>query len=214
VSPSRSLIVGMPTTPGFPGGDLPGVKAEVAMLRAHLPQPTVLLEDPAAADQVSPTHAIVISHLAEAGIAHFACHAASNVNDPSRSLLFLRDHAQAPLTVTDLARIRLDRAQLAYLSACQTSRNASLDLLDEAIHLTSAFQLAGYPHVVGTLWEINDRIAAQVAGGFYTRLRGSPRGLDTSSAAHALHHTIRDLRDNGGLEATAADWAAFLHAGA
>jgi tetratricopeptide (TPR) repeat protein len=216
--PPRSLIVGMPTTPGIPGSDLPSVKDEVAMLRTRLPQPTVLSEDPADADAEAdggnPTHATVLAHLPDAGIAHFACHAASNASDPSRSLLILHDHEQAPLTVTDLARVRLDHAQLAYLSACQTSRNASADLLDEAIHLTSAFQLAGYPHVIGTLWEISDRIAVQVAGAFYTRLCTTPRGLDTSYAAQALHHTIRDLRNGGGLKATPAIWAAFLHAGA
>jgi CHAT domain-containing protein len=56
--------------------------------------------------------------------------------------------------VASLADVQPHRAQLAFLSACQTARNPARDLLDEAIHLASAFQLAGYPHVVGTLWSV------------------------------------------------------------
>ncbi len=82
--------------------------------------------------------------LTGAGIAHFACHAASRSDDPSNSQIYLHDHHDRPFTVATLFPARLQPAQLAFLSACQTARGENLDLLDEAIHLTSAFQLAGF----------------------------------------------------------------------
>lgn len=115
--------------------------------------------------------------------------------------------------MSTLSQISLDHAHLAYLSACSTANPGTTDFLDEAIHLTSAFQLAGFPHVIGTLWPINDRLAVEVAESFYIHLTIGPRGtLDPSQAATALHHTIRALRDR--YPATPSLWAAYLHAGA
>ena len=83
--------------------------------------------------------------------------------------------------------------------------------MDEAIHLTSAFQLAGYPHVIGTLWQINDKHAADIADRFYANLTKND-GLDVSLAAHGLHHAIRDLRHTLGGNWPLL-WAAHLHSG-
>ncbi|MFC4611233.1 CHAT domain-containing protein [Streptomyces maoxianensis] len=88
----------------------------------------------------------------------------------ARRLLLLHDHEDDPLTVANLAEMRLSSAQLAYLSACRTAFMESLELIDEAIYLTSAFQLAGFHHVIGTLWEINDEIASRMAADFYAEL--------------------------------------------
>ena len=73
-------------------------------------------------------------------------------------------------------------AQLAYLSACDTAITSTAGLIDEAIHLTTAFQLAGFPHVIGTLWEINDELAVTIADAFYTTLRTSTDTVDTSQS--------------------------------
>ncbi|MCF6477035.1 CHAT domain-containing protein, partial [Nonomuraea sp. MG754425] len=43
---------------------------------------------------------------------------------------------------------------------------------DEAMHITTAFQLAGFQQVIGTLWPVNDTIAARVAEGVYAGLGG------------------------------------------
>ena len=102
--------------------------------------------------------------------------------------------------------------QLAYLSACSTALTRAAELIDEAIHLTAAFQLAGFPHVIGTLWEIDDTIAATIADTFYTHLRTRPDTLDTRHAADALHHAVRAVRDT--YPRTPSLWAAHLHAGA
>ncbi|MEJ8652797.1 CHAT domain-containing protein [Streptomyces sp. MS1.AVA.3] len=224
-TPAQGLIVAMPTTPGLPGhGRLHHVDAEAELLRKHLPRTVLLREpDPAGPDSPSPstpTKAAVFDRLPACSIAHFACHGASHPTDPSKSRLLLHDHDSAPLTVASLALIRLDHAQLAYLSACNTAAIDTASLVDEAIHLTSAFQVAGFPHVVGTMWEIDDQTAVTVADAFYTRLRTPDGTIDTSRAAWALNQAVRDLRDGQDLPAKLDRttvpflWAAYLHAGA
>lgn len=217
--PEQTLIVAMPHTPGLPKGDLPGVAAEAALLHTRLPRPALLIEPPpdtAGQEHLGgaqvPTRAAVFARLPEVTIAHFACHGFTDPTDPSASLLALHDWQSAPLTVASLAPITLDHARLAYLSACSTSITWNENLLDEAIHLASAFQLAGFPHVIGTLWPIRDDYATHVADTFYQHLRTGDCSLVTSRAAHALHHTLQQMRDE--LPLLPSVWAAHLHAGA
>lgn len=224
--PKQGLVVAMPTTPGLPGhGQLNHVRAEAEVLRRHLPRAVVLsepepAEHPATPSPETPTKTTVLRHLPASPIAHFACHGTSHPTDPSRSHLLLHDHSSDPLTVASLTPVRLERAQLAYLSACRTAAIDTTELLDEAIHLTSAFQLAGFPHVIGTLWEVDDQIAVGIADAFYTHLRTEDGAIDTRRAAWALHQTVRGVRDGhdlpGNLNRTQVPflWAAYLHVGA
>jgi hypothetical protein len=218
---SRSLIVAMPTTPGVQGR-LDHVSEEAALLCGLLPEPTLLMEPDAGAEdgmtvpgpETRPTKARVLKTLSDCGIVHFACHGAHDPDDPSQSLLLLHDHERDPLTVASLAEMRMDSAQLAYLSACRTAFMESVELIDEAIHLTSAFQLAGFPHVIGTLWEINDEVASRVAADFYAELGIAGTrlgGLAMDAAARALHNTARKIRDQ--YPKAPYLWAAYLHAG-
>jgi CHAT domain-containing protein len=209
----------MPTTPGL--GRLRHVPEEAARLQSLLPSPLLLAEPESVPDDTplgapsghTPTLATVLDHLPKSAIAHFACHGAGDRTDPSRSRLFLHDHATTPLTVSALAQVNLGHARLAYLSACSTADPGRADLLDESIHLSSAFQLAGFPHVVGTLWPIDDQLAVTVAESFYTHLTtGPPQTLDPDRSAAALHHATRTLRDR--YPRTPSLWAAYLHTGA
>ena len=153
----QSLIVAMPTTPGLPdGAPLPHAATEASRLRVLLPAPVLLTQPRTEGAAGVPTRAAVLARLPQCAIAHFACHGITHTEDPSQSQLLLSDHESDPLTVTRLAPVNLQRARLAYLSACGTAFTVKGALLDEAIHLTSACQLAGFPHVVGTLWDIND----------------------------------------------------------
>jgi len=134
-------------------------------------------------------------------LVHVACHAHNDPISPSKSHLLLHDRV---MSVAEVSRLRLEHAELAYLSACSTARG-SAGLADEAIHIVSAFQLAGYRHVVGALWLVQDATAAGVAEGFYSGL------ADGMSQADALHAVIRDLRDEQPL--APSQWAAYVHAG-
>lgn len=119
----------------------------------------------------------------------------------------------SPLTVTALATVRLDHAQLAYLSACRTANSVADDLLDEAIHLTSAFLLAGYPHVIGTMWPIGDHSAVEVCETFYSALTIGG-AVEIGTAADALHHAVRALRDQERYRRLPGVRASHIHAGA
>lgn len=208
----RSLVVAMPFTPGAP--PLAGASAEAEVVAAALPCPTVLAGPVGSTPPVNasvPTREAVLAQLTEAHVIHLACHAVTDSVDPSHSRLVLWDHATSPLTVAGVASVTLDRAELAYLSACRTTYTAATDLRDEAIHLTSAFQLAGFRHVVGTLWEADDVISARIAKTFYASLT-EIGGLDCSRSATALRASILAERD--AYPHTPSLWAAHVHAGA
>ena len=216
---AHALIVAMPTTPGLDGdGELPNVPAEVARLRALLPSHVILIDpgtitgEPASPPPALPTRANVFALLPGCQIAHFACHGANNPSDPSKSLLMLHDYDTTPLTVASLASTKHERLELVYLSACRTAFTPANKLIDEAIHIASAFQLVGSRHVIGTLWGIDDAVAVDIAAAFYTHLRTSAGFLETDRAAHSLHHATLAARDT--YPQTPSLWAAYVHAGA
>ncbi len=152
------------------------------------------------------TVARVLAELSSAATVHFACHGFSDAEDPSRSHLELAD---GRLGVLDVARGHLPHAQLAVLLACHTTRTDRLP--DEAIHLTSAFQTAGYPQVVGALWEATDLAAVGLTKHLYPALRTYGGGLDVTHTARAVHGIVRALRERH------ADrprmWAPYVHTG-
>ncbi|MFE3906663.1 CHAT domain-containing protein [Streptomyces sp. NPDC059153] len=212
--PLRPLLVAVPEPPG-PEARLPHVLKEVARVQALLPDARLLASDgPAGAESVAhsrPVKANVLAHLPHSSVVHFACHGTTDTTDPSQSRLLLDDHRVDPLTIASLTRMDLDNAQLVYLSACSTAVTPHIDLLDETVHLASACQLAGFRHVVGTLWEISDAHAPDVAERFYNHLWHNGI-LNTDRAATALHAAVRETRDQ--LLLTPTLWAAHLYVGA
>ncbi|MFJ4849658.1 CHAT domain-containing protein [Streptomyces sp. NPDC088733] len=201
-SANTSLIVAMPTTPGLP--DLRNVPYETELLADILPVPLVLTE---------PDRDRVLTDLPGRAVAHFACHGSYDIDDPTASRLLLHDHEQNPLTVADLNAVNLDGAQLAYLSACHTALNPAERLLGEGMHLAGGLQAAGFPQVVGTLWEVDDEVAVEITDDFYTGLRDTRTGkLDLGRAARSLHRAVRSQRDN--YPGTPSLWASHLHFGA
>jgi CHAT domain-containing protein len=184
---------------------LSGVDEEIRSLIELLPGAVVL-------NGADATHDTVMRALPAHAIAHFACHSVSDVIDPGASYLLLHDHDSQPLTVREMSQSQLIDGELAYLSACSTT-DTSLRLADEAVHMTAAFQLAGYHHVIGTFWPVNDEAATRVAVEVFCRLTSQGRHSPTSEfAAEALHIAIRRVRTDHLLIPTR--WAAHLHMGA
>ncbi|MEU6764897.1 CHAT domain-containing protein [Streptomyces sp. NPDC046853] len=198
---SGALVVSVAQATGQ--APLPGARREADQLARLLPDATLLAD-------ASATHSAVVSTLPRHAYAHFACHALGDLDRPSGSRLVLHDHTERPLTVRDLARLRLPSVRLAYLSACDTLRT-SPELADEAVHIVSAFQMAGFPHVVGSLWHVDDVIGADVALSVYDTLRRGDGTLDVARTAEALHHAVRTLRDT--YPQTPSLWACQVHAG-
>ncbi|HEY9374643.1 CHAT domain-containing protein, partial [Streptomyces sp.] len=195
-----TLVVTLPETPH--AERLGHAETEAARVAELLRPagPVTVLRGPAA------TASAVLDALPRHGVAHFVCHGLTDPIDPSASRLLLADHVERPLTVAALAELRLQDAELAYLSACSTGVT-TYRLADEAVHITAAFQLCGYRQVVGTLWPVADAAAAAVAEGFHAR-----RAAGGGSGAHALTGTLVELRDR--YPATPSRWAAHVHTGA
>ena len=112
---------------------------------------------------------------------------------------------------------------LAFLSACSTAEVTASELADEGLHLASAFQLAGFPHVIGSLWPVDDDVCVDIARRFYRALlfeggnvpvteTGLDYSLDGHQVANALREAVVGVRkehpDRPEL------WAPFVHFGA
>ncbi|WP_419998828.1 CHAT domain-containing protein [Streptomyces boninensis] len=195
----RLLIAAVPESPGDALPDLPAARAEARTLAEGFPDRTGrLLIGPEA------THAAVTGELARHAATHFACHGTQHPDEPASGAIHLHDTA---LTIRDIAALRLEQAEFAYLSACKSAAGAA-GLPDEAIHLAAALQLAGYRHVIATLWSIDDQDSAQVALRTY-ELMGPE--LDFTTSAACLHRAVRELRDAHPYETTR--WAPYVHFG-
>jgi tetratricopeptide (TPR) repeat protein len=201
--PAKILIVAVPDTPRQ--GRLPGAADERDLLTTWFARHsrTVLSDIEATRDNV-------MAHIGRHRWLHASCHGTQNLADPATGGLLPHDWATAGLiTVTDLIDPANIGGEFAFLSACKTATSGVTNP-DEAINLATAMQHAGWRHVIGTLWSIWDDSATTVTRDLYPQLLRDGH-LDLSTVAHALHHTIRAMRD--GDRARPSVWAPFIHTG-
>lgn len=146
---------------------------------------------------------------------HLACHASQNTADPLKSRFLLHT---GELTLGTIIQMNLKDADLAFLSACQTSTGEE-KLSDEAVHLAAGMLAAGYRRVVATMWSIKDQHAPDVASDFYKYLwsrreEGCSDGFDGSLSAYALHDAVQRLRQRiGSSEDSLLTWVPYVHFG-
>lgn len=178
---------------------LPGAAREPATI--EMVTPTVLIAGQDATPEA------VLPALGKYGRVHFACHAFSDLEDPSHSYLELHDGQR--LSVTDVTAERLAGAEFAFLAACSTYQPGTA-LADEAVHLASAFQIAGYPQVIATLWPVVDTPPSRRIAERVYRDISSADGMTT--VATALHLAVRAERDRA--PDSPVLWAAHVHSGA
>ncbi|KAF9783588.1 hypothetical protein IL306_009168 [Fusarium sp. DS 682] len=212
------LIAAMPTSPKGPGDkkapkNLPGVEEEMReiLILTHSHMRATVHTHPSA-DQV-------LEVLKTCRIAHFACHGISDYSDPSNSGLILQRSTgpdetlvQDRLTVQRVSDLRLRYAQIAYLSACSTAENKAARLSDEAIHVVSGFQVAGFPHVVGCLWPAGDSECVEVAKRFYSlMLQRNQSAINNNGVASALQEAVMAVRTDD--LSMSLNWAQFVHYG-
>lgn len=146
---------------------------------------------------------------------HFACHATQNAEDPLHSRFIFHNGS---LDLNTILQRKVKNANLAFLSACQTSTGEER-LSDEAVHLAAGMLAAGYRGVVATMWSIGDAHGAAVARDFYENLWKSEedgRGevCEWSSPAHSLHSSVQALRRRiGDSERSILAWVPYVHFG-
>ncbi|GAA3841094.1 CHAT domain-containing protein [Streptomyces phyllanthi] len=104
---------------------------------------------------------------------------------------------------TEISRLRLDDAALAYLSACGTGLGGHR-LPSEALHVGAVFHLAGFSDVVASLWPLADAFAVRAAKEFY-RDAAAP-GHPGALALHTALHALRDPMNP-------SVWAGLMHIG-
>jgi CHAT domain-containing protein len=201
--PQTALFLSMKETRNQ--ATLPGVLEEVNRLSTIVPSAVtrIVLEGPTKKD--------VMEIFPQLNVCHFACHGVSHPLDPSKSQLLLQDWKENPFFVDDILKLRLENSQFAYLSACSAADCQVENLLDEGITLASAFQLAGFPSVVGTLWPINDHWSVNIAEDVYRGMINGER-LDVGKSAAALNLAVRRLRDKLGGRGSAV-WVPYIHIG-
>ena len=189
----------MPTTPGE--DPLPSVRAETDGIKHILRDfsQVVTLE--------MPTAKRVLEVLPNYGIAHFACHGISEANPAESHLLLLKEHIEEvdKLRVKDITSQKLPLARIAYLSACSTAESVSPTLVDEVTHIVSSFHIAGFVHVIGTLWPSQDVACRKMAVKFYSTLS------QTDDIAVSYHTAIMRLMKEKPLQPLY--WAPFIHFG-
>lgn len=210
---TRLLLVTMPRTPGW--GDLPDAEKETSEILDVTKRlvTTKHLERPSA-DKV-------LEELGSYQAMHFACHGVTDVKDPSNShLVLLKDsdsrtgnETADKLTIQDISLKNTKSAQIAYLSACSTAYNPAVELADEVIHIASGFQLAGFSHVLATMWPSETNVCKEVAVDFYRSLfNGQDSDEGHRKVSMAFHDAVKRARDKSPL--LPCKWAPFIHMGA
>jgi CHAT domain-containing protein len=193
----RALIIAVESTPGY--ARLPLARDEAYCIeRAIIDQD--VFEDVEVEE--SPTLEYISRQLPGTRIAHFACHALSTV-EPSDGGILLGNEK---LNIGAISQMRLQSGALAYLSACNTALSKAVSLRDECITLSSAFQVAGFARVVGTLWKSEDHTSYNVAATFYSVLQS-----DVTRSAIALHEAVVEQRASHFLEPSL--WAGYIYTG-
>ncbi|KAJ5652335.1 hypothetical protein N7507_009761 [Penicillium longicatenatum] len=201
----------MANTPG--ASDLPGVKAERATVLGAL-EKSVLVE---VLEQ--PDSATVIRQIRQCNIAHFACHGTSDSHDPSQSGILLQTATANPrqdtLSVLKLYEAHATLGKIAYLSACSTAENQTANLIDEVLHVVCGFQVAGFRHVIGTLWPSDDSVCMELARSFYAELcRNGNLECTDRDVGMALHQAVSAVLTSVDYEKRPLRWAQYVHYGA
>lgn len=183
----KIVLVAMDKTPGnsdlkFASQEITKVESICKNLNLQISKPQPLQQD-------------VLAAMNHCKIFHFAGHGDTHHTEPMQSRMLLKDWETTPLTVARLCETNLytQKPFLAYLSACRTGHLEHNEFLEEGLHLIGACQLAGFRHVIGTLWEVQDQTCVDIALETYKWMQR--RGINDESISEGLHHAVRSLRD-------------------
>jgi len=182
----KALLIAMEHTPGH--DSLPFATGEIDLVREIIRSMKLRPIVPERNKQD------VTRYLPECKIFHFAGHGLAHTDDPSQSCLLLKDWKTDSLKVSDLFDMNFQKGapHLAYLSACGTGQTKDETSFDENINLIGACQIAGFRHVIGTLWSVQDDMSVRMASMTYQELNDS--GISDESICRGLHKATCELR--------------------
>jgi hypothetical protein len=210
------VLVSVSDAPGLPS--LPNTRVEADRIRDIMPSAglTTLSGNQTSIDNV-------LKALPYASVLHLACHGHQSQDDTLTSGFSLHD---GRLTLKRLMELDLSRAELAYLSACETASTDEYQP-DEAISLAATMLFVGFKSVIATMWcaPCKDELATTLS--FTTRSMNDVDGpfiaervyqaifrdgkLDLNAVPYALDAAVRQLRQTG---AHPSRWATYVHIGA
>ncbi|NEQ52074.1 MAG: CHAT domain-containing protein [Leptolyngbya sp. SIO3F4] len=193
------LIVGNPHLPKSPDWvlpPLPGAEQEAQAVATML-NSTPLLGREA-------TKSAILTNVSSASLLYFATHGIANTQTPLADsfLMFSAAHLeQGWWTAGEVQNTEL-KADLAVLSACQTGLGQSHDA--GMIGLARAFQIAGVPRVVMSLWNVEDQVTSQLMQRFVQYLIDYENGY--TMPAEALRLAMLDIKQ---VYPDPVQWASF-----
>jgi CHAT domain-containing protein len=146
------------------------------------------------------TKAEIVSRAGESSLLYFATHGVASGRNPlSDSFLMLSADRfeQGWWTAREIQSTKL-RAKIAVLSACQTGLGQAHDA--GIIGLSRAFQIAGVPRVVMSLWSVDDQATSQLMQAFVKHLK-------TQFPSEALPQAMLEVRQE---YSEPSKWASFV----
>ncbi len=148
------------------------------------------------------TKETILSKVGDSSLLYFATHGvASNSNPLSGGFLMFSAETlqQGWWTAKEVQETHLSRAHIAVLSACQTG----LGQVNDAgiIGLARAFQIAGVPRVVMSLWSVDDAATSELMQAFVKHLKNN------DIPAEALRKAMLEVRKQ---RPAPSQWASFV----
>ncbi|KAJ6580031.1 CHAT domain-containing protein [Mycena vulgaris] len=199
----QMLAVAQPFTDGQ--SDLPGTLKEINHIQQNVAGKYYIQQLVGDAATV----ARVEKGMRECSWVHLACHGVQNVSHPTESALLLANSSK--LTLSNIIRLSIPHADLAFLSACQTA-TGNKELQEESVHLAAGMLSAGYRSVIATMWSIMDNDAPNIADDVYAHLfKVSPP--DSAQSAEALHFAVKKLREGSAGKKLFMHWLPYIHIG-
>jgi CHAT domain-containing protein len=126
---------------------IPGVEKEIDYISAVAQSSNVkVIHQQAGSTTIAGTSPVMQA----ANIVHLACHGVQDMHNATQSGFCLND---GRLTIAKLMELKLDKAFLAFLSACETAKGDEKQP-DQVMHLAAAMLFAGFRSVVATMWYV------------------------------------------------------------
>ncbi|KIK54675.1 hypothetical protein GYMLUDRAFT_264562 [Collybiopsis luxurians FD-317 M1] len=209
-SDMRMLLTAVPYP--YQGTLLRGTSSELQRIASVIPSSlriTLCPEDDTLLDPKAGTSVnTILDNLRDATLFHLASHGVQDATNPLDSAFIMRD---GRLTISSLMHLPQPRAFLAFLSACETAKNAQ-GQSNEAIHLVASMLFVGFKSAIGTMWPMADIDGPDVAEMIYQQLltEAMKNPVDCDVIPYALDDATRAMQQKG---LPPDRWAQFVHYG-